>query len=340
MSVREIVQRWIDAPITAQRSSHPHDLLNNLLVGAASISLLALILSPIIGLQTAFGKALCTTSLVLLASTAVAFVTNRRSSLSASILFLLLLTTIVISTGAGTTGLVVPVLLASVLLRPWASLAIAGLGSLLTVPLPFSLAGYIPEVPSLLTLFAVALLSWLATRSLERVLHDRRQSDRRLAESEERFRRMAASIQDGLTIVEQGQVVYLNDRVCEITGRSREELMTVSSLDFAAPEERERLQQAMDKARQTGALPTSLKFWIVRPDGTRRCIHNRYTVTLAPERSAGERRKSGLVDGYVVTTDVTERRQMEERLRQTQRMEAMGHLAAGVVAPHLIVERP
>jgi hypothetical protein len=49
MSVREFVQRWIDAPITIQRNSPPHDLLNNLLSGTASISLLALILSPIIG---------------------------------------------------------------------------------------------------------------------------------------------------------------------------------------------------------------------------------------------------------------------------------------------------
>jgi hypothetical protein len=174
MPVRGIVQRWIDAPITTQRNNHPHDLLNNLLVGTASISFLALILSPAIGWQTASGKALCTTSLVLFAGTAVAFVINRRSSLSASILFLLLLTTIVVSTGAGATGLVLPVLLASVLLRPWASLVIAGLGSLLTVTLPFSLAGYVLDVPSLLTLFAVALVAWLATHSLDRALHDRR----------------------------------------------------------------------------------------------------------------------------------------------------------------------
>ena len=91
MSVRELVQRWIDAPIIIQRNSPPHDLLNNLLSGTASISLLALILSPIIGWQTASGKALGTTSLVLLVGTAVAFVINRRSSLPAGVLFLLLI---------------------------------------------------------------------------------------------------------------------------------------------------------------------------------------------------------------------------------------------------------
>ena len=330
MPVRKIVQRWIDAPIATQSDSHPRDVLNNLLVGMASISLLALILSPAIGWQTASGKVLCATSLVLLAGTVAALVINRRSSLSASALFLLLLTIILVDVGAGATGLVIPVLLSSILLRPWASLVIAGLGSLATAAASAYWPGYVLEVPSLLTLLAVALVSWLATRSLERALHNQRQSDRRLSESEERFQRMAESMQDGLTIIEQGQVIYLNDRVCEITGRSREELATMSSHDFAAPEERERLQQAMQKARRTGTLPASLAFWIVRPDGTRRCIHNRYTVTLAPERSAGERWEGGLVDRYVVTTDVTERRQMEERLRQTQKMEAMGRLAAGV----------
>ena len=330
MSVRETVQRWIAVSSITQSSNHPRSLLDNLLVGTASISFLALILSPAIGWQTASGKALCATSLVLLAGTAVAFVINRRSSLPAGVLFLLLITAVLFGAGAGATGLVIPILLSSILLRPWASLATAGLGSLTAIALPLKGSGYVPEMHSLLTLFAVALVAWLVTRSLEQALHNRQQSDRRLAESEERFRRMAESIQDGLTIIEQGQVVYLNDRVCEITGRSREELATMSSLDFVAPEERERLQQEMDEARQTGTLPVSLEFWIVWPDGTRRRIHNRYTVTLAPECSAGERWKGGLVDRYVVTTDITERRQMEERLRQTQKMEAMGRLAAGV----------
>ncbi len=321
MPVREKVQRWIDAPITTRRNNHPHDLLNNLLIGTASISLLALILSPAIGWQTASGKALSTTSLILLAGSAAVFAVNRHSSLQAGILFLLLLAAILIGTGAGTEGLVVPILLASILLRSWASLVTAGLSSLAATTISVYRPGYVLEAPSLLALFAVALVAWLATRNLERALHDRRQSDRRLAESEERFRRMAESIQDGLTIVEQGQVIYLNDRICEITGRSREELTAMSSLDFAATEERERLGQAMDEARQTGALPANLEFWIVRPDGTRRCIHNRYTV---------RHWENGLVDRYVVTTDVTERREMEERLRRTQKMEAVGRLAAGV----------
>ncbi len=141
------------------------------------------------------------------------------------------------------------------------------------------------------------------------VSHDiteRARADEARAESEERFRRMAESVDDGLTIVENGRVVYVNDRLSEILGCPREELVNMTSVDFAAPEERARLSQVMQAATESGDRPWELEFWIVRPDGRRRCIRNRYSLSTDGERVLGR---------YIVTTDVTERKRTEQELQ-------------------------
>jgi PAS domain S-box-containing protein len=133
---------------------------------------------------------------------------------------------------------------------------------------------------------------------------DRKRSEKALLESEERFRRMAESIQDGLTIIEGERAVYVNDRACEIFGYAREELLKLDSLALAATEDKERLERTWREVCATGNLPNEFEYWIVRRDGTRRCVQNRYSLSYD---EAGK-----IVGRYVVTTDVTERKQAEK----------------------------
>jgi PAS domain S-box-containing protein/putative nucleotidyltransferase with HDIG domain len=134
---------------------------------------------------------------------------------------------------------------------------------------------------------------------------ERKRAEEALRESEVRFRRMAENIQDGLTIIEHGKVVYVNDRACEIFGYPKDELVKLTGFDVAAPEEKERLQAIVEKARQTGIRLEELEFWIVRKDGTLCCIRNRYSVSREGDEIIGR---------YVVTTDITERKRAEEEL--------------------------
>ncbi len=116
-------------------------------------------------------------------------------------------------------------------------------------------------------------------------------------------------IQDGLTIIEDRRVVFLNDRACEIFGYPRSELMKLSAIDLVVPEEKERLIQMMKNMQIQGQTSCELEFWISQKDGTRRYIRNRFSALM---------KDNGIPTRYVITTDMTQRRQVEMALEASE----------------------
>ncbi len=161
----------------------------------------------------------------------------------------------------------------------------------------------------------------VSLRWLLRDITQRKWAEEALQKSEERYRTIVDSTQDGLTIIEDGRTVYVNDRACEIYGYSRDEYVRMTSLDFAAPEEKKRLQRIVEEIRQTDVLPQELECWIVRKDGTRRCIRNRYS------------RIRGKSDArLVVTTDITGRKRAAEALKRRAAQLALLNDIGGKIA--------
>jgi PAS domain S-box-containing protein len=153
---------------------------------------------------------------------------------------------------------------------------------------------------------------YLGKPAMEIILVDiseRKRVEEVLRESEARHRGIVDSIQDGITIFERGNTVYVNDRACKIFGYPRKELLNMSELDLAAPEEKERLEAIMEKSRKTGIPQRELEFWIVRKDGTRCYIQNRYSFV---------QKADGTITRFTITTDITERKWEEEALRESE----------------------
>ncbi len=192
-----------DVPSIDPDDARRRKLLNILLVGVSGLLLVALVVTGVADLANVGDqKSIAPLYLWILASMAgilTAFVINRYwSGTVASILFLLILTlsmTFVddpqqVVAGRTLFMFTIPILMASVLIRPYASFIAAALigGLLIGIALQAGLeADLIGSLPfTILAFFAVSLVSWLSARSLERALADlqaiNRELDRRVDE--------------------------------------------------------------------------------------------------------------------------------------------------------------
>jgi two-component system cell cycle sensor histidine kinase/response regulator CckA len=150
---------------------------------------------------------------------------------------------------------------------------------------------------------------------------DRKRTGRALRESEERFRELFENAKDIIfTLDLEGNVTSLNKSAEEVLGWTREEAREINIKDIVTPEHLSLSGQMM--RRIVNEEPQQhFEIGILRKDSKK--------VLL--EVSARLIQSKGMKKGVQgIARDVTERRDLENRIRQSQKLDAIGRLSGGL----------
>lgn len=152
----------------------------------------------------------------------------------------------------------------------------------------------------------------------------RRQAEYELRENEDRYRRLFNVLSDAVFIHRfdapgmPGKFVEVNDLACRRYGYSRAEFLALQPKDIVAPEDAERVAQRSQRMLRDGEA-----MW----EGVHQTRDGRHFPVEVSAIRFDWRGESMVLAGV---RDISERRVLEERVRQAEKMDSIGRLAGGV----------
>jgi PAS domain S-box-containing protein len=154
-----------------------------------------------------------------------------------------------------------------------------------------------------------------------RDITERKQAKEALRESETKLRAILDGSRDAIGVSKDGMCTFTNPAYVSLFGyESADEVMGKPIIDLIAPESRGLVAEVVKKRARGESTPSFYEATALKKDRT----------TFLMELSVSSYVLKGERFALAILRDITEKKQLQDQLRQAQKMEAVGTLAGGV----------
>ena len=135
-----------------------------------------------------------------------------------------------------------------------------------------------------------------------------KETEQALRESEELYRTALETTNDGISIIQDGQYVYANQKLLKTIGREEKGIIGLPLGVYTHPDDREMVRSNYEARRRGEPAPASYDMRVLRPDGSVATININAVGIIYKGKPAT----------ITFILDITERKRAEEALRQSE----------------------
>jgi len=139
----------------------------------------------------------------------------------------------------------------------------------------------------------------------------------KLLESETRYSVLVEEASDGVAILQDGKIVFVNKRGSEIIGYSRDELIGLPFMQIVDEKYRKITKERYERRLRGEKVPSTYEIELISKNGEH----------IPVELSAARIDYQGRPADLIIVRDIRERKQMQEQLLQSERLAAIGKMA-------------